>query len=577
MTNKSNVLLGYEVGSGHPVTVPFKHTVITGQSQEAGKTTATEALISRSGMKALAFITKRGEGGFKNSHRIDPYFFEQADWKFVASVLEAHRGEKLKFERAWIIRASKGATTLKGVQRNVKALMEKAKGMSADVYLTLDAYLADVVPQIDKVKWANKVELNPGINVMDLTHINIDMQHLVIKSSLDWVLEHEENTIVIVPEAWKFIPEGRGTPVKLSAEAFIRQGAGLKNYLWIDSQDIAGVEKIILKSVPLWILGVQREENEVKRTLKEIPAGIKRPKSENIAHLELGQFYACWGKNVHHTYVRPAWMEDDDAIKIALGKIPVYENPDLELETQAWDQGADEDYAKAIGRIEPIGILENEPSTEPVSIGIERKSWSKLLDEMEQDTADIDYVKDMDMEITREYMEKTTELLERLVGLMENHGTFHDAPDGQKIPQKTGTILSDNGQGSSQREKMDLDTENALFERFVKKLAQNKALLKLSVSVPEIEIETVRPVIQMSDTNLQGWLVTLISKGFFDQGATGSAAYTELIRLGRKVAKPGVYGAMDKLAEMGIVTKESDGGNKLYRKVENLKITRKER
>lgn len=59
---KKNVLLGYEVGSGNPVSIPFKHTVITGQSQMAGKTTATEALISRSGMKALEFITKRGEG-----------------------------------------------------------------------------------------------------------------------------------------------------------------------------------------------------------------------------------------------------------------------------------------------------------------------------------------------------------------------------------------------------------------------------------------------------------------------------------------------------------------------------------
>jgi hypothetical protein len=34
------------------------------------------------------------------------------------------------------------------VQRNVRKAMETAKGMSADVYLTLDAYLEAVVPQI---------------------------------------------------------------------------------------------------------------------------------------------------------------------------------------------------------------------------------------------------------------------------------------------------------------------------------------------------------------------------------------------------------------------------------------------
>jgi hypothetical protein len=94
--------------------------------------------------------------------------------------------------------------------------------MSADVYLTLDAYLDVVVPQIAKVKWATTVRPEPGVNAMDLTGIT-EMQHLVIRSTIDWVLDNAENTVVVVPEAWKFIPQGRGTPVKLAAEAFIRQ------------------------------------------------------------------------------------------------------------------------------------------------------------------------------------------------------------------------------------------------------------------------------------------------------------------------------------------------------------------
>jgi hypothetical protein len=104
MANPS-VLLGYEVGTGLPVEIPLKHMVVTGQTQESGKTTTLEALVARSGVKAVAFVTKRGEGSFANARTIGPYFREQADWQFVASILEASRGEKLKFERAWIIRA----------------------------------------------------------------------------------------------------------------------------------------------------------------------------------------------------------------------------------------------------------------------------------------------------------------------------------------------------------------------------------------------------------------------------------------------------------------------------------------
>lgn len=318
------LLLGYEVGaSGASVEIPLKHMAITGQTQEAGKTTALEGLIARSGLKAVTFITKRGEASFTGARRIEPYFREQADWQFVASILEASRGEKLKFERAWIIRASKGARTLADVQRNVRKAMETAKGMSADVYLTLDAYLEVVVPEIEKIEWASGVDLRDGVNAVDLTDLSLEMQHLVIRSTISWVLHREKNTVVVIPEAWKFIPQGRGTPVKLAAESFIRQAAAMGNYLWLDSQDLGGIEKTILRSVPVWILGVQREANEIKRTLENIPAGFKKPKPANIATLELGQFFACWGQHAIKTYVQPAWMDDRTALAIACGETPV--------------------------------------------------------------------------------------------------------------------------------------------------------------------------------------------------------------------------------------------------------------
>jgi hypothetical protein len=209
------------------------------------------------------------------------------------------------------------------VQKNVRLAMEKARGMSADVYLTLDAYLEVVVPEIAKVKWARGVDIQDGVNAVDLTELSLEMQHLVIRSTISWVLNREVNTIVVIPEAWKFIPQGRGTPVKLAAEAFIRQAASMGNYLWLDSQDLGGIDKQILRSVALWILGVQREANEIKRTLDNIPAGLKKPKPADIATLELGQFFACWGKHSIRTYVQPAWLPDRIAMQIAAGEVPV--------------------------------------------------------------------------------------------------------------------------------------------------------------------------------------------------------------------------------------------------------------
>jgi hypothetical protein len=64
------VHLGFEVGSGTPVVLPLRHLAVTGQTQEAGKTTTLEALIERSGCRAVAFATKRGEGSFRKSRTI---------------------------------------------------------------------------------------------------------------------------------------------------------------------------------------------------------------------------------------------------------------------------------------------------------------------------------------------------------------------------------------------------------------------------------------------------------------------------------------------------------------------------
>lgn len=119
--------LGFEVGSGSPIAVPLKHLCITGQTQESGKTTTLEALITRSGLRAIAFITKRGEGSFDTGTAILPYFQERADWEFVESVMEATMNEKKKFERSWTIKACRGAHTLADVQRNCQELGAKAR------------------------------------------------------------------------------------------------------------------------------------------------------------------------------------------------------------------------------------------------------------------------------------------------------------------------------------------------------------------------------------------------------------------------------------------------------------------
>src|SRR3990167_1630985 len=274
--------LGYEVGSGREVQIPIRHLAVTGQTQESGKTTTLEALVRRSGLRAIAFVTKRGEGSFGEGRRIQPYFRDRADWQFVDQLLEAQLREKNKFLRSWIIRICRNTRTLADVQAEVKRALKKAKGISEGVYTQLDAYLELIVPEIARARLADRIDLMPGLNVMDLTGYSTPMQMLFVQSAIDWVNVHEDGVITIVPEAWEFIPENKGSPVKASAIALVRKGGGLKNYIWVDSQDMAGVDKVILRGCAVWLIGVQREANEIKRNLSNIPADIKRPKPVDI-------------------------------------------------------------------------------------------------------------------------------------------------------------------------------------------------------------------------------------------------------------------------------------------------------
>jgi hypothetical protein len=316
------ILLGFEVGTGKEVQMSLHHTVITGMTQLSGKTTTLEAIISRTNRRAIAFKTKRGESGFNSYREIPPFFEERADWQYVSTLLEAVMREKMKFERPWIMKATQGTKSLREVLENVQMLRSEAtKQLPENVYTALEEYLKIVVPQIEKFRFSKTLDIIDGINVMDLTEMTLELQGLVIQSTMEYVINNLHETILIVPEAWEHIPQGRNTPVKLYAETFIRKGAAIGNYLFIDSQDIAGIDKMPLRQCNNWILGRQREGHEVERVREQI--GRNKIDAEEIRTLSLGHFLAILGDDVKKVYVLPAGVPAKIGRRVAMGEMAV--------------------------------------------------------------------------------------------------------------------------------------------------------------------------------------------------------------------------------------------------------------
>ena len=546
-----DVLLGFEVGTGREVHVPVRNMVVCGQTQEAGKTTALEALIARSELRAVTFVTKRGEGSFTGGRRIEPYFREQADWQFVSSILEASRGEKLKWERAAIITAAKGCRRLADVHRNIReALSGKKSTRWEKEYICLDAYLDVVVPEIDRVRWAPRLELAAGVNVVDVTALPVEMQHLVIKSSLDWVLAHEEKTVVVIPEAWKFLPEGRKTPVQHAAIALIRQGSGLRNYVWLDSQDIGGVDKEVLRSCPVWVLGVQREANELKRTLDNIPDGIAKPSKADIATLELGQFYACWKANALKTYVLPAWLDAVDGRRIAKGLMPVQEaidNRPRPSRRATQEDTVTDAEARALRQ-------ENEQlKTEHQQLKTENADLRRRLEALER-KPDAATRRDDSVPARRAVAVVTG----TGSGTDERRGAGRNR--GESADAKTYTF----------EESMDDERRYQAFKaRLIEEAATDPKLLRVIAAAPELEIHLKREVITADGTSGDGWIGRLIADGWFDEVKTGYSTFMELQRRGARLAKPSAYNWCNAMVAKGFLTAEGKEG---YRVVAGMKV-----
>jgi len=505
----ATVHLGYELGSGKPVAIPLKHMVVTGQTQEAGKTTTLEALIHRSNLRAVTFVTKRGEGAFGGGRRLQPFFRERADWVFVSSLIDATLGEKNKLLRAWLMKVCRGTKTLAEVQRNVIAAKEKARGFAESIYTEIEGYLELVVPQLAQLPPHTKVTIGEGLNVMDLASYSTELQALVIRSVLEHVYEHEEGVVTVIPEAWEFLPEGRGSPVKREAETLIRKGAGLKNYVWLDSQDLAGVWKLAVRAAPVVLIGVQREANEIKRTLANIPAGIAKPSAGQVARLQLGEFFACWGAHTIKTYVQPAWMDEGQAIAVATGKLP-------------------------LALIEPP--TRQQPVEEPVT------------------EAEANLLREENAALRRE----VSELRALLRPQPEPQPDRAETPQRLKTPAEAATP-------TRAAAPMNDDLYDAIKRRLI---AEAPGILKVLVEKPELEIEVKRATVTADGSGWLGRTAQLIAEGFFDSPRSSAAAFKELQRRGASGISPRADEACKSLVVKGFLTREPDG----YRAVPGMKV-----
>lgn len=540
--------LGYEVGTGQPVAVPLRHLAVTGQTQRSGKTTTLEALIKRAGLHAIAFKTKRGETSFNGAHEINPYFHEGANadrpyWELVESLIAAAMKQGMKFERAWIVKAAEGATSLAEVRANVANLHDAARrNMDKDLFMLIGKYLDIVIPQLATLPKADRLTLAPGLNVMDLTGYTEEMQQLLVRSAIEWIHEREQGVVTIMPEAWKFIPETRMTLVKLAAEKLIREGAGLGNMVWMDAQDLAGVWKLMLRAATVWLLGVQREANEIKRTLANIPEDLHKPKRAELMKLGLGQYFVCYEETVKKVYVQPDWLSASDARAVATGQLSVQDvqvhkpkpkparkeaKPVKKTDAAPGEWGALATHlANLTGAVERLtarlpadGVI----AARPAPSGAAGKAGGA-------DAAPLD--------------------LDALAAAVAKRLPQQSAPDGGV---NVATLAAQ---------------VDALAEQVTALIGAGGRTIELHTTDWEMEVHVKREIIKIDGTTLSGRIAMLLREGFFDSPRGHRSVWDEVRRRGYQGSN-NTQRELEKLAERGFLVKEPGQG---FKAVDKMKV-----
>jgi hypothetical protein len=607
------ILAGYEIGTGRAVHIPVTHMASTGQTQ-FGKTTAQEALVERSGMRAVVFLTKRGESAFQFGRQIDPYFKERYDWRYVKALFEQTTGYSQNDKEVEIMELCNGVRSLGGVWERIKRRLNaefndkkdewtfdpkgKVGKRELSILKRMHFYFASIIPELAEIPRSNRLELKKGVNIIDMRAYHHNVQEMLMANAFEWVYEEEQNTIFVVPEAWNFIGEDHGSITRTAGREFIRRAAALHNFLWADCQDIRGIDKVILGQMGCWMVGNQREMNEVARTIKSFVSLPAPPSATEIMTLGKGEFFMLYGTESRKIYVQPVWADANQCMfyakdRTADGKPrraipsmpPAPKRPaappqpapaihvsheefeekadaaDSHIDHERENDSSDERTGEGKRASQAAGIRSvSGDSVKPIGItapGTGRRTDAAGDSNSQSETAQIR----AEIQTLHEDIQELARQLSKLYDRKD------EEPMGKPIPHMTQQESKTAARQLPQSMARDASMEE-IYAYVKRRAMEDPELLAVLLAKPAIRVTVSRPTIEADGQSLRGSLALLISEDFFKEVVSASRAYTELVRRGRKVAKPGVYNECDNLANLGFLTKENGG----YQAVPGMKI-----
>jgi hypothetical protein len=318
----------FSVPDGEPVEIEPFHYAIVGQTQFSGKTTLLKRLAAWAeelGFRVLIMDTKETVEDYAGFGREVPVCLRETTDSFVLiGLLESMFRRRLTPYYATLSRITEGAKGFQDIIQRAREMESKTKSSwLRDACRVLYDLLERLQAETSKVKTVPTLQLHEGINRMVINDFSLEAQQLIVKNAFDDALrKYKRNLILVLDEAFKFIPEGYSSPATRAVMQVITQGAKTGLYTWISTQFLAVTSKDPLKACAIKFLGTQDHITEVKHTLDLIPEARGRFTKDDIMKLKLGHWILVRKRppDVRVVYALPFGVPSHVGRKVAVGE-----------------------------------------------------------------------------------------------------------------------------------------------------------------------------------------------------------------------------------------------------------------
>jgi len=317
----------FSVPSGEPVEIEPFHYAIVGQTQYSGKTTLIKRLATwaeEKDFRILIFDTKETVEDYAGFGREIPVVLRETTDSFVLiGLLESMFRRRLTPYYATLSRITEGAEGFQDIISRAKEMEAKTRSSwLRDACRVLYDLLERLQAETSKVRTVPDLQLHDGINRMVINDFSLEAQQLIVKNAFEDALRrYKERLILVLDEAFKFIPQGYSSPATRAVMQVITQGAKTGLYTWISTQFLAVTSKDPLKACAIKFLGTQDHTTEIKHTLDLIPEARARFSKDDIMKLKLGHWILVRKSppDVRVVYALPVGVPVHVGHKVAVG------------------------------------------------------------------------------------------------------------------------------------------------------------------------------------------------------------------------------------------------------------------